>query len=293
MPVVVLHRGPGDLANRLCEDGVAVRTYSGRNEEGYVGLCSDPAPVVSNEGILVFHEDKDNHGDLWVTSRSGGLGAIYSEDTRIDTEVMTGSPGAVAVDNAVYVFYQQHAKYGYWLAGRRFIGPASTTSGGFASTGITGSPRAVVFSGWTYIPPWADRWLRQRTPVVLQQGPRLRRRRRAGRPVRASIEQSGTVVFDDDLYVFYQDENELGDLCVAILHKGKWRHECISSRVMSKSPTAVVAPDNQGNDRLIVFYQGYRKNGSLCSTTFDGTTWSEYRKPSENYLTGSPSAVYR
>lgn len=151
MPVVVLHRGPGDLANRLCEDGVAVRTYSGRNEEGYVGLCSDPAPVVSNEGILVFHEDKDNHGDLWVTSRSGGLGAIYSEDTRIDTEVMTGSPGAVAVDNAVYVFYQQHAKYGYWLAGRRFIGPASTTSGGFASTGITGSPRAVVFSGWTYI----------------------------------------------------------------------------------------------------------------------------------------------
>lgn len=69
-----------------------------------MGLCSDPAPVVSNEGILVFHEDKDNHGDLWVTSRSGGLGAIYSEDTRIDTEVMTGSPGAVAVDNAVYVF---------------------------------------------------------------------------------------------------------------------------------------------------------------------------------------------
>ncbi|AZG47535.1 hypothetical protein [Gordonia insulae] len=79
---------------------------------------------------------------------ASGLG-LYSEDKKIASELMTESPGAFADDNGVHVYYQQHKKDGFWLAGLEVdgAGEISSQSLGFPDTGITGSPSALQFDG--------------------------------------------------------------------------------------------------------------------------------------------------
>ncbi|UVK96940.1 hypothetical protein [Pseudomonas sp. B21-048] len=111
------------------------------------------------------------------------------------------------------------------------------------------------------------------------------------------------VVFNSDLYVFYQGGGDCGTLWYSCLSgsNGTWSGPTqvipgglmSSSVIMSGSPSACVVTDSSGNSQLFVVYAGADTGSGMplmyCTLGADGTTWTQ-AAVSGIFVTDSPSA---
>lgn len=96
----------------------------------------------------------------------------------------------------------------------------------------------------------------------------------------------GAVVFQDDLYVFYEGPGNNGQLWYSVFDGTGWTSAVVPNVSMSQTPAATVF-----NDNLYVFYQSAAANGTICYSVFDGTIWAAEVQPPIGGISESPSVV--
>ena len=95
-----------------------------------------------------------------------------------------------------------------------------------------------------------------------------------------------SVVFNDQLYLFYEGPGNTGQLWYSAYDGTGWTSGVVPNVSMSQSPSATVFKND-----LYVFYQSAAANGTICYSVFNGTTWAAEVSPPIGGISDSPSVV--
>lgn len=219
------------------------------------------APCLANYNNVVYLFYPNGSSLMYATY--SGTGWSTSASTVPNANPAAGA-SAAAFNGLLYVFYQggggSSASPGLWynaFNGSSWSNPIQVSGITMANSSSTCSPTVTINVPLTNIP----------VPAQYASAP-------------------SAVVFNTQLYVFYQNGNPDGQLWFTVFNGSSWiENKQVSSADVSCSPAAAV----YDND-IYVFYQGGGKNGQLWYALFNGSSWTSNQVSASAGISSSPMA---
>ncbi|MHA1066967.1 hypothetical protein ACR9GP_24255 [Enterobacter ludwigii] len=253
------------------------------------GMSASPAPVEFNGDLYCFYQGSGNNGDLYYSKAVTDWS--WSSPTAVNPIELSASPAAIVLNGQPVCLFQNDTvlfctlydtNMNGWL--QPFPLPVSLTGTASAVTFTSpGSADAELYIFYQSAQTGAlsgELWYIVGDPStgIFSSPAQIAEVTMLGSP--------SAVIFDSQLYVFYQSS---GELCCSVSADGTTWTAQTTGAEMTESPSAVVytSPGTTTPD-IYVFYQGTTQ--WIYQSVFDGTSWVNSQVPNTG-ISYSPSAT--